>query len=55
MPVGERTLSMETAISKVQKYTVLALAAMLIVGMILSTVHLGTLIGEEILKPPGGS
>ena len=43
---------METAISKVQKYTVLALAAMLIVVMILSTVHLGTLIGEEILKPP---
>ena len=35
---------METAISKVQKYTVLALAAMLIVVMILSTVHLGTLI-----------
>lgn len=43
---------METAISKVQKYTVLALAAMLIVVMILSTVHLGTLIGAEILKPP---
>ena len=42
---------METAISKVQKYTVLALAAMLIVVMILSTVYLGTLIGEETSKP----
>ena len=40
MPVGERTLSRETAISKVQKYTVLALAAMLTVVMILDTVHL---------------
>jgi hypothetical protein len=43
---------METVISAVQKYTVLALAAMLIVVMVLSTVHLGELIGEEILKPP---
>ena len=43
---------METAISTVQKYTVLALAAMLIVVMVLSTVHLGALIGQEILKPP---
>jgi len=52
MPVGERTVSMETAISKVQKYSVLALAAMLTVVMILSTVYLGTLIGEKISKPP---
>jgi len=43
---------METAISKVQKYSVLALAAMLTVVMILSTVYLGTLIGEKISKPP---
>ena len=30
----------------------MALALMLIVVMLLSTVHLGWLIGEEILKPP---
>jgi hypothetical protein len=33
-------------ITKVHKYTVLALAAMLIVVMALSTVHLGVLIGQ---------
>ena len=43
---------METLITKVQKVTVMALAAMLIVVMILSTVHLGVLVGQEILKPP---
>jgi len=43
---------METLITKVQKFTVMALAAMLIVVMVLSTVHLGVLIGEEIWKPP---
>jgi uncharacterized membrane protein (DUF373 family) len=31
---------------------VLALAVLLIVVMTLSTVHLGVLIGQEILKPP---
>ncbi len=43
---------METLISKVQKATVVALAIMLMVVMVLSTVHLGWLVGEEILKPP---
>jgi uncharacterized membrane protein (DUF373 family) len=43
---------LETLITKVQKFTVMALAAMLIVVMVLSTVHLGVLIGQEILKPP---
>src|SRR5215472_7131476 len=52
MTVSTRTSPMETPISTVQKYTVLALAAMLIVVMVLSTVHLGALIGQEILKPP---
>jgi len=42
---------METLITKVQKFTVLALAAMLVVVMLLSTVHLGVLIAEEIWKP----
>ncbi len=47
-----REIALETLITKVQKLTVMALALMLIVVMLLSTVHLGWLIGEEILKPP---
>jgi uncharacterized membrane protein (DUF373 family) len=43
---------LETLISMVQKFTVVALSIMLIVVMLLSTVHLGWMIGEEILKPP---
>lgn len=43
---------METVLTTVQKLTVLALAAMLVLVIVLSTIHLGFLIGEEILKPP---
>jgi uncharacterized membrane protein (DUF373 family) len=43
---------METLLSKVQKLIVLALAFLLIIVVVLSTVHLGFLIGEEIWKPP---
>ena len=43
---------METLITKVQKFTVMALAAMLIVVIMLSTVHLGVLIGQKIWEPP---
>jgi uncharacterized membrane protein (DUF373 family) len=43
---------LESLITNVQKLTVMALAAMLMIVMLLSTVHLGVLIGEEILKPP---
>jgi uncharacterized membrane protein (DUF373 family) len=43
---------MEAMITKVQKITVMALALMLIVVMVLSTVHLGWLVVEEIMKPP---
>jgi uncharacterized membrane protein (DUF373 family) len=43
---------METLITKVQKITVLALAGMLVIVMLLSTVHLGVLIAQEIWKPP---
>jgi uncharacterized membrane protein (DUF373 family) len=42
----------ETLITKAQKSVVLALAALLIVVVGLSTVHLGFLIAEEIWKPP---
>lgn len=43
---------METLITKFQKFTVLALAAMVAVVVTLSTVHLGWLIIEETLQPP---
>jgi uncharacterized membrane protein (DUF373 family) len=43
---------METLITKAQKLVVLALAAMLIIVVVLSTVHLGFLIAQEIWKPP---
>jgi len=43
---------LETLLTRVQKFTVLALAGMLLVVMVLSTIHLGVLIGEEIWKPP---
>jgi uncharacterized membrane protein (DUF373 family) len=42
----------EILLTKIQKITVMALAGMLIVVMVLSTVHLGVLIFEEIMKPP---
>ena len=43
---------MESLITNVQKLTVMALAVMLMVVMLLSTIHLGVLIWQEILKPP---
>jgi uncharacterized membrane protein (DUF373 family) len=43
---------MEVVLTKVQKLTVLTLAAMLVVVMVLSTIHLGVLIWGEIMKPP---
>src|SRR5262249_55646150 len=42
----------ETLITRTQKATVVALSAMLLIVMLLSTVHLGVLIVEEVLKPP---
>jgi len=45
-------LVIETVLTRVQKLTVTALAAMLIVVVVLSTIHLGFLIGQEIWKPP---
>lgn len=43
---------METLITKVQKLTVWVLAAMLIVVVLLSTLHLSVLIAQEIWTPP---
>jgi uncharacterized membrane protein (DUF373 family) len=42
----------EAILTKVQKFTVLVLAGMLIVVMVLSTIHLGVLICHEIWTPP---
>ncbi len=43
---------MENLLTKFQKLTVLALAGMLVVVVLLSTVPLGALIGEKIWEPP---
>ena len=43
---------METLITKVQMFTVWALAGLLVIVVMLSTVHLGVLVGEEIWTPP---
>jgi uncharacterized membrane protein (DUF373 family) len=43
---------LETLFTDVQKLTVAALATMLSVVVILSTVHLGVLIAQEIWAPP---
>jgi uncharacterized membrane protein (DUF373 family) len=45
-------VTIETIMTKVQKSTVLALAVMLVVVMVLSTIHLGVLIFDQIMKPP---
>ena len=38
--------------TKVQMFIVLALSGMLVIVVLLSTVHLGSLIAEEVWKPP---
>jgi uncharacterized membrane protein (DUF373 family) len=43
---------LETLLAKIQRLTVWVLAAMLVVVVLLSTAHLGILIGEEIWKTP---
>jgi uncharacterized membrane protein (DUF373 family) len=43
---------MELLITRVQKLVVVILAVLLTIVVLLSTVHLGFLIGEEIWKPP---
>jgi uncharacterized membrane protein (DUF373 family) len=43
---------LETLLTKVQKAIVMALSGMLVIVVLLSTVHLGVLILEEIWAPP---
>jgi len=45
-------IMLDTLLAKIQKFTVLVLAGMLVVVVVLSTAHLGMLIGEEIWKQP---
>jgi hypothetical protein len=45
-------LTVETILTKVQKFTALVLAWMLIVVVVLSAIHLGVLICHEIWAPP---
>ncbi len=47
-----KEIVLEKLIGMVQRLAIIALSGMLIVVMLLSTAHLGFLIGEEILKPP---
>ena len=51
MTATDETL-IEVGITRAQKVTVVALAGMLIVVVVLSTIHLGVLIAEEMWKPP---
>ena len=43
---------LDTLLAKIQRFTVMVLAGMLLVVVVLSTAHLAVLIGEEIWKPP---
>ena len=45
-------MTLETVLTKVQKLNVVVLAGILVVVVILSTIHLGVLVGEEIMTPP---
>jgi len=43
---------LETLLAKIQRFTIMVLAGMLVVVLVLSTVHLGSLIVREIWAPP---
>jgi len=43
---------LETVFTRIQKLTVMVLAAMLVLVLVLSTVYLGTMIAKEIWGPP---
>jgi uncharacterized membrane protein (DUF373 family) len=48
----DKELTLDTLITKAQTLIVSVLMALLIVVIVLSTVHLGVLIAEELWKPP---
>jgi uncharacterized membrane protein (DUF373 family) len=43
---------LETLLTKIQKFTALVLAGMLVVVVALSTLHLGVMIAQEVWAPP---
>jgi uncharacterized membrane protein (DUF373 family) len=43
---------LETLLAKIEKFTVFVLAGLLAVVVMLSTLHLGVLIAQEIWAPP---
>ena len=47
-----KEVTLETLLPKIQKFVVWVLAAMLVVVVLTSTMHLGFLIAEEAWKPP---
>jgi uncharacterized membrane protein (DUF373 family) len=49
---GQEAILLEKLLTTIQKITVMALAAMLVLVVLLSTGHLGVLIAQEIWKPP---
>jgi uncharacterized membrane protein (DUF373 family) len=49
---SKKESALETLIGRVQKLTVMALSGMLAVVVVLSTIHLGVLIAQEIWEPP---
>jgi uncharacterized membrane protein (DUF373 family) len=48
----ESLINLEAVLTKIQKLTVMALACMLVVVLVLSTLHLAVLIFQQIMKPP---
>jgi len=52
IPSRTKEIAFRNLIGSVQSFTVMALAGMLIVVMLLSTMHLGVLIAQEIWSPP---
>jgi uncharacterized membrane protein (DUF373 family) len=49
---SENGNDMENLLNQVQRLVVLGLAVLLLVVVVLSTVHLGVLIAEDVWKPP---
>jgi uncharacterized membrane protein (DUF373 family) len=49
---SKRQSTLEALIGSVQKLIVIALSGMLVVVVVLSTIHLGVLIAQEIWAPP---
>src|ERR1700729_3544075 len=49
---GDLEMTIDDALTKVQKFNVVVLAGMLALVLTLSTVHLGVMIGHDIMVPP---